>query len=122
VILEEDPVFTFLEHHGVKGQKWGVRRKQARIGRQIKRQQRSVDVLRRVAEGKGRFRDKAAVGLQTSLLDLVNEGNLQGVAQDRLDRQQRIQKDISRGKRKVRALLLKSYGIHVSELNYKYKR
>lgn len=39
LVLEQDPVEQFLAHHGVKGQKWGVR-KQRRIQGVIDRQYR----------------------------------------------------------------------------------
>jgi len=33
MIIEVDDVDVFLEHHGVKGQKWGIRNQRARISR-----------------------------------------------------------------------------------------
>jgi hypothetical protein len=121
VILEGDPIVDFLEHHGVKGQKWGVRRKQNRIARQVKRQQGGIDRYRRVAKGKGSLGDKLTVGLNTSLYERLREGSLQNVAKSDLETQRRIQKDILNGKRKTRALLLKSAGVHISELKYNYR-
>jgi len=109
----------FLEHHGVKGMQWGVR-KQRRIERQIRSQQRQVDRTRRVASGVGSIVDKATVASRTPLHNLLTEG-LQGSAEEELRTAAQYQKDIKNGHRKVRALMLKLGGVHYMALNFKFK-
>mgnify|MGYP000376123347 CR=1 FL=1 len=58
----------FLEHTGVKGMKWGVRRN------------RRAETLNRVGRGEGSGMDKVKAALNVSAVDLVKGRGLQGAA------------------------------------------
>ena len=58
--LRED--IEFLEHFGVKGMKWGVR------------QQKRLDMTKRVAEGRGSFKDKVRVASAQSAYSYGRSG------------------------------------------------
>jgi len=65
----------WLEHHGVKGQQWGVRR------------QRRAGMLKKVGQGKGTRSEKIRAGMQVSALDLVRGKGFKGAARVRGERQ-----------------------------------
>ena len=109
MIVDQD-IYDHLEHHGVKGMRWGVRRR-------IARQQKNIDRLRRTASGTGNIRDRTASALLTPV-----RGGAQKSAQRQLDANQRIQKDILAGKRKARDILLRAGGVNVRYLNYSYSK
>jgi len=107
MIIEED-VHEFLEHHGVKGQKWGVRKD--RHTQKVERQQARIDRLKRIATGTKRPGDFYKSG-----------GATKGYAEATLDRALRDQQAFARGERKVRNFLYKLQGVDYAELNFRFK-
>lgn len=127
-ILPED--VQWLAHHGVKGQKWGVRRAEKRAAkgpnrlgnRNNKRAQRNIDRVARVASGKGSATDKARAALfDVPLADIIAEGgSIRGGAANKLDRAQRVQAKIDRGKANATDILNRIGGVDIRELNFEY--
>lgn len=96
-----DEVQDFLEHVGVKGMKWGVRRqaRQARLGR--------------VARGQGSVGDNLRVALtDVSTLSVLRRGGIQGAAVSRLSQVERHRQTIESGTAQVHDLI----GIYGSRL------
>ena len=132
----EEEVHQFLAHVGVKGMKWGVRRQKSAVAKakarakkpdrwgnsNNKQTQRKVDVLRRVAGGKGSKIDFIkTVAFNTTLLELAYEGgSVRGVAAGRLDRAQKTQKKIKEGRARTTDLLNRMSGIDMRELKFNY--
>lgn len=84
-----------LEHFGVSGMKWGVRR--------AKRDA----VISRVASGKGSALDKARTLARASGHDLVRGRGLQGAAQRKDARNQARAERMRRGESTVRDILVR---------------
>lgn len=104
-----------LEHSGVKGMKWGVRRKQKRTARQQKR----IDRVRRVAGGTGSKTDKFV----SSMIVVPGFRGIRGAtrgAQLHLNALQKEKDKILAGKAKAKDLLNKAYGINMRDLNFSY--
>ena len=120
-MIADAEINEFLEHHGVKGQKWGVRniRKRHRA-KVLKRQQGNVDILRRVASGKGSKLDKLAVDLSTPTYRLALNGGSVGAAKITLDKLEMNQKRIKAGEAKTLAFMAKLGGVRVRELDYSH--
>lgn len=121
----------FLSHHGVKGQKWGVRKYNARVkkgsdrfgNRNQGQAQRRIDRLRRIASGNASKGDKLVAGLmQIPMTDIIREGGLQGGSALYLDRWKRNQNKIKAGKRNATDLINRLAGVEVRELNLGYKQ
>lgn len=90
----QEEVDDFLEHVGVKGMKWGVRR------------QKRLDRLNRVAKGKSTRGERARVLLtETSNLSLGRHGGLQGAAANRAKQLAARKKRIQKGQATVKDLL-----------------
>lgn len=64
--MTDDNTDAFLEHFGVKGMKWGVRR------------EKHLNSLKRTAEGTGSFKDKYVAINSVSALDLFRGKGFQG--------------------------------------------
>ncbi len=118
----------FLEHFGVKGMKWGVRRVNSdgnarNLGnRNNDRAQKLFDRISRVASGNASKRDKLITGLyNVNVTDLVRaKGSVQGASKLVLDRATKNQAKIANGKNKVNDILAKVYGVNVSQLDFSY--
>lgn len=80
----------WLEHHGVKGQKWGVRR------------QRRANLLNKVGAGKGTPTEKLRAAAQVSVLDVARGRGFKGAARVRGARQTARNDRIKKGEGTVR--------------------
>lgn len=94
---------AFLEHHGVKGMKWGVRR--------TGNVQKNLDRMNRMAKGKASEAD---------LLRAVatNKASNPKDAKKRLERGAAMQKKVLEGKAFATSILLKASGVRIQDLNY----
>ena len=108
-----------LEHFGVKGMHWGVR-KARRVEKQNARVQKRVDAVRRVAEGGGNRRDKIRVSFSTTTFDALMSRNNQEMAQRTLNRMQKHQSKILAGKRKTQDILARAQGVRYRDLDFSY--
>lgn len=107
-------VDQFLEHHGVKGQKWGVRKT-----RRIHNQQVRVDRFRRAEAGKATGTDKFILSMfRIPVVTLVSEGGVSGASEAILNRERRRKQKIVAGEAKVRDILLRAQGVDVRTLNF----
>lgn len=93
----------FLEHYGVKGQRWGVR--------STKRIQKRLDRTKRVRDGSASTSDK------------VKTAYVQGVYTQKgaarvLKRGAKYQMKIVEGEKKTREMLLLAGGIRIRDLDY----
>jgi hypothetical protein len=103
----------FLEHYGVKGQKWGIRR------RRIAKQQKRIDRLRRVEVGKGSKTDKFIAGYaQVPLQNLILGKGLKGGAARTLNKTRDTKTKILNGERKTQDLLNRALGVNVRDLDF----
>ena len=125
--LSDEQIDAYFEHHGVKGQKWGVRKAEARAAkgpdrfgnRNNAKAQRRVDQVKRVAQGKASLADKVNVALfKVPLQDLISEGSLSGASQATLDRGARIQRKVNLGKKNVTDILNRLGGVDIRELSF----
>jgi hypothetical protein len=113
--IDED---AYLEHVGVKGMKWGVRRKIKRTARQ----QKSVDRVRRVATGTASKRDKLfAATFQIPVTDLIAaKGSLSKSGQRILTRADSNKAKIEAGKMKTTDFLMRLQGVNIRDLDFAY--
>lgn len=125
--LSDEAIDEYFEHHGVKGQRWGVRRAEKRAAsgpdrfgnRNNPQQQRRVDRVKRVASGKASTGDMIKAGLlQIPLADIVAELSVSGGAKRSLERSKRTQNKIMVGKKNATDILLRANGIDIRELNF----
>lgn len=108
MIVDEE---VYLEHHGVKGMRWGKRG--------TKREQKNIDMYKRVAEGKGSGKDALNVALRSSPFNLGAEG-LAGAAAKELNKGKRLQDKINAGEAKVTNILNVAAGVKIKNLDYSY--
>lgn len=102
IIAEEE----YLEHHGVKGMKWGSRRN--------KRAQKRINVTKKAARGeKLSGKEKSLVGLR-----FFRKQKTTTVALKRLKSAQELKDKVSSGKGKTADILLKARGVNIRDLNY----
>jgi len=128
-------VEDFLEHYGVKGQKWGVRKANkavAKAGERAKTPdrfgnrnnqdtQRRVDRVRSVASGTASTATKARVALTVNGQEFINNSfSLQATAASRLDRDARLQRSIVSGRSRVTDRLTRLSGTDIREINLSY--
>jgi hypothetical protein len=93
--MTDDEIDEYLEHFGVKGMRWGVRR------------QRRLERLQRVGAGRGSGRDNAIVGLtEVSAVSLGRGGGLRGAARNRAAELQSRRDRIETGQATARDLLM----------------
>lgn len=121
----------FLEHHGVKGQKWGVRRAEKRAAkgpnrfgnRNTAQFQRRTDRVARVASGKASVGDQLKAGLfNVPLANIVAEGSLRGGSALTLERNARVQAKIVAGKKNATDTLLRLQGVDIRELDFSFDK
>lgn len=126
--LQED--VDFLAHFGVKGMKWGVRKDTDSGGgapkrdfgsRNNKQVQRRVDKTRKIASGKASLSEKTMAALfNIPVRDIINEQSLRGAAQTALDREQRIQRKITEGKKRTTDVIARLNGVNYRDLDFSY--
>lgn len=98
-----DLLGDFLEHHGVKGMKWGVHH------------QRALELHTRVAEGRGSKLDKAKAFSEMSAIDLAkHKGNVTAYSKERAHNLQAMKDRVNSGNGtaadRVNLLLAKTAG------------
>lgn len=117
----------FLEHHGVKGMKWGVRRAQKRAAkgpdrfgnRENATFQRKQDRLKRVARGQASTSDKLIAGLlQVPLNNIIMESSVAGGARRTLEQNQRVQNKINAGRKNATDMLFRLQGVDLREIDF----
>lgn len=110
----EAEIEEFLEHFGVQGMKWGVR-KQQRHDRNLNRIQKRVDRTARIAEGSASLKDRAlgsAVTKKGAQRQLQRYANAQAKWDAKLA--------VGKGKRREK-LVEKMGGVKISEINFHAK-
>jgi hypothetical protein len=73
--VSEEQVSDFLEHHGVKGMKWGVRRNR-----------RNEQLFKRASEKGASLATKVRAGSRTGLIDLARGKGFRGAANIKYNR------------------------------------
>lgn len=122
----------FLEHQGVKGMKWGVRRAEKRAAKGPDRFgnrnnhsiQRRLDRVSRVASGTASGGDKVRALLFNinPALVLFEGGSVKGAAAHQLESAAKIQRKITAGKMNVTDTMLRVQGVDIRELDYSYDK
>jgi len=100
----------FLAHFGVRGMKWGVRKKYN------ERQQKIVNRDKRVAEGKGSTLDKVKAIGGSSVAELVANRGLKNTAKKHAEKRQDHLDRINNGEAKTRDLVRLYAGVSAVEL------
>jgi UDP-N-acetylenolpyruvoylglucosamine reductase len=93
----------WLAHFGVRGMKWGVRKKYN------ERQTKKIDSLKRVADGKGTARDKLKALSGSSAAELVANKGLKNTAKKHAEVRQAHLDRINKGEAKT-SDLVRMYG------------
>jgi hypothetical protein len=104
VMTTEAFVGEYLEHYGVKGMKWGVRK------RYLEKRDKIASRQERVASGNASLRDKAKVALTTSNVDLVKGKGLKGAAALRAERERAHMDRVNNGRENAMDVL-KRHGL-----------
>lgn len=119
--LTHSEIDSYLEHRGVKGMKWGVRRQQKNTARY---QKITIDPQRRVASGKGSFKDKLTTFNDSSWKTILtaksynrNVKFAQALAQKNLSLYKQDAKKMNAGKTNAQIILGKISGVNISKLN-----
>ena len=94
----------FLEHYGVKGMRWGVRR------------DRRANTLVKVGKGKGTRSEKTRAALTTSPVDIVKGRGLKGGAKRRGERQLARNKRVRNGEASAKDYLVYYGGTKYQDL------
>lgn len=102
---EELEIKDFLEHHGVKGQRWGVRHAPQRLSKFDEQNVGRLSRAKRVAKGTGSVGDKASVLARQSTISLIRGGGLQGAAANDVSQLEARRKRIKQGKATVLDIL-----------------
>jgi hypothetical protein len=66
-MIVDEEVSDFLSHHGVKGQKWGIRN----------RREKKAHILQKVGRGEGTKREKFAATMNLSAYDIIRRGGIE---------------------------------------------
>lgn len=98
--IEDDSPQAWLAHYGVRGMKWGVRR------RYNEKQGNRVRRLDRVAKGKGSAGDKLKALGESSLLELAANGGLKNTARIHSEATKKHLQRVNSGKKKAADLLI----------------
>jgi hypothetical protein len=101
-LITDIEIEEFLEHHGVKGQRWGVRG--------TRRVQKRLDRAQRLATGKGSVKDQL-------LRSAFTKKGLNRQLQRGADHQAKV----NAGKRRIRNRLDIMAGVRVKDLNFHKK-
>lgn len=101
MINEKPSLDDTLQHYGVKGMRWGVRRAYA------DRRQFQANTLHRVADGTANAREKRVALLSVSAKDLRRGRGLQGAAKIRGDEIQGHVDRVLSGQEKTKDLLIR---------------
>jgi hypothetical protein len=100
----DQAVDEFLEHHGVRGQKWGVRK--------LRRTQN----FQQVGAGKGTTSQKFRAGYNTGPIDLVKGRGFRGGAARKGARQANANQLVNSGHRTTRATLTRLAGMRYQDV------
>lgn len=93
--LTDDEIdMYFLDHTGVKGMKWGVRRN------------KRAETLNRVGRGEGSGKDKVKAALNVNAIDLIKGRGLQGAAARRGARVTARNDRVQKGEGSVKDMLV----------------
>lgn len=87
------PIEEVLEHHGILGMKWGVRR------------ERNISTLERVSSGEGSFHDKVKALNKVSPGSLIRNRGLKGASANKAANLRALDARISRGEGSARDIL-----------------
>lgn len=104
----EKPDLNDVQHHGVKGMKWGVRKQQVRdsYAQATRNKAKSFD---KVAKGTASKRDKAKVFATTSSANVQKHGGLKNAAKVKADSLESRARRIESGKATTKDILI-AYG------------
>ena len=112
IIMQED--VDFLEHFGVKGQKWGVRKLQDRTARKTAKVQKNIDLVEKVAKGTATKKEALVIGNRTGAISKKS-------AKEILNSSSAQRQKVINGESKVLAMLYKTKGIDANALKYPSK-
>lgn len=96
-----EATYEFLEHHGVKGQRWGIRKAPQRLSRFDEQNIGRLSRATRVAKGTGSVGDKTKTLGRQSLVSLIRGGGLKGAAANDVAQLTARRKRIKQGKATV---------------------
>lgn len=138
--MSDEEVLDFLSHYGVQGMKWGVRRatnKASRLrlrnqglsrrqARNTVRAQNHVDKMRMAATGRQgkvnvlrQLSNRAFANQHLSLTTVIRHPlSTKKASQLQLQKAQKMQQQISEGKKKVNAVLLRIGGVSIKDIDY----
>ena len=108
---------AFLEHFGVKGQKWGVRntaRSQARTSKKTAKVQETINLLEKKAKGTATAKESAIVGNRTGATTKKS-------AKEMLNASSAQRQKVINGESKTLTMLYKAKGIDAKALKYPNK-
>lgn len=98
--LSHSQIDEYFEHHGVKGQKWGIRNQRKRDFADNR-----LKMTKRVASGKGDFTDKFVVAGRQSVISLLRNKGLKGAAAKEVFKLEASKKRLERGQGTVNDIL-----------------
>lgn len=118
---------VYLEHFGVKGQKWGVRRAEIRTAkgpdrfgnRANVRFQGQQNQLKRIASGRGSKTERTVAALaQIPLANIIVERSISGGAMRTLEQNQRFKDRVNAGRLVIPDMLNRLGGVDVREIDF----